>query len=184
MSNSFEYGDDGAAPAPTNEALRRITDLVRQAVVGARELEAEEERIKARREAQRQLVEELIPSAATELGLMQFTTLEGIRVTIREDMTHSLSEDRRDAGMNWLEQQGHGSIIKRELTVAFAKGQEDEAKVLAQEIVGSHPDLPLTQRRNVAPATLKALLKDLMKGGVDVPVDIFKVRAYRKAVLG
>lgn len=181
--NDFDYGDDGAPPPPTQEAFANLNALVSAAIAAEVELEKASEVQKAKRQALDALIMEAIPTAMDQMGLKEFTTLSGLTIKVKEDLSHSLAADRKPAGLDWLEKNGHGSIIKSELTISFAKGKEAEARQVLSELQSAHPGLPIEQGRDVHSATLKSLLKQLMEKGVDVPVDIFKVARVRKAVL-
>lgn len=182
-TNAFDYGTDTSRKAPTHESMQKVCELVDQAVVAEKEMIEAEELAKTKRENHRRIMEELIPSAMDDLGMEEFRTTSGFRVKVKSDVTHSLSADRREAGMTWLEDNGHGAVIKRELGISFAKGQEDLAQAVVTELSSLHPGLPVSSSRNVHPSTLKSLLKTLLERGVVVPVDIFKVQRVRKAVI-
>lgn len=182
--DAFDYAEDTDKTASTsNEALQRLNDLVSQAVKAEVDAAEAEEVAKTKRANLNALLEDLIPSAMDSIGMEEFRTTSGFKVKIKKTVSHSLAADRKEAGMEWLEQNGHGGVIKREVTVSFAKGQEKEATQLVSEVQAAHPGLPLQSSRNVASATLGALIRQLLEGGVVVPVDIFKVREVRKAII-
>lgn len=182
-ANSFDYLEDsGKAPA-SEVSLKTISELVSQAIAAEKELAAAEEVRKIKSDAVKRLLEDLIPSAMERAGMEKFTTTDGFSVKIKKDLSHSLSADRREAGMEWLEANGQGGIIKREITLSFAKGQEVLAAKVAEEIKNGHPEVPVSSERNVASMTLKSVLKGMMEKGVAVPVDIFKIAEVKKAII-
>ena len=176
-----EYGDDSAIATPTVEAFKRLDELIRE--MAEAERASEESAAKAKKDAEivRRYEEELIPAAMDAIGQKECTTLSGRHIKVVEDMSHSLAAERKEEGFRWLEENGHGGIIRQELVVNLAKGQNDLAARVIELLQKSHPNLNLSQRRDVAPATLKSLLKTLMQSGVLVPLETFKIRKFRKA---
>jgi uncharacterized protein YdcH (DUF465 family) len=179
--NPNEYGDD-CMPAPaTQEQYRGLDDLIDRAELAEKELAKAKAAHDAAKEALRVIVEVQLPGAMEKLGQKKCTTLKGRVIEIKDEMTHSLAADRKEDGLNWLEKNGQGGIIKRELTVTLVKGQEALASQVVTTIKAAHPELDVTQDRNVAPATLKSILKVLMEKGVEVPMEIFKINRFKKA---
>ena len=178
--DAFDYGGDTSNSGPTNAALAKISDLVREAKRAEKELAQADELAKTKRQQLDAILMTMLPEAMDQAGLGEFTTTAGFHVKIKKDITHSLAEDRREAGMNWLESHGHGSIIKRELQMSFIKGQEEQAKTVAKYIVDTF-NLPVSEKRNVHASTLKSLLKDLLEKGKEVDEAIFKIQRIRKA---
>lgn len=181
---NFDYGEDTQQTAPSDAAFQKIHDLVSQAIIAEREMIEADELAKTKRENHRRVIEELLPTAMDELGLEKFRTRDGLDIKIKKDLTCSLAADRKEAGFRWLEEKGHGSVIKREVVVSFAKGMENEATAVVQELTTAHPTLPVSSERSVHPSTLKSLIKTLLEEGEAVPEEIFKQRMLRKAVVG
>jgi hypothetical protein len=180
--DEFDYGEDSRPAPPSQEAFARLNALVRQAAEAETQAEQDESKAKASRAAHSNIVEVLLPALMEELGLKSFVTTSGATVRIKDDIRCSLAEDRREVGMDWLESRGHGSVIKRKVSVDFVKGQEAEAKQAAELL--AQRGLLVSEGRTVHAQTLKALLKQLMATGEDIPVDIFKHAPIKTAVIG
>ena len=72
---------------------------------------------------------------------------------------------------NWLRENGLGDIIKNEVAVQFGKGEDDKAEQLLDLAVqqGYEPN----QRSKVEPMTLKALYRERVEAGLDMPSQFF-----------
>ena len=74
---------------------------------------------------------------------------------------------------NWLRENGLGDIIKNEVAVQFGKGEDNKAEQLLSlaEQEGYEP----TQKQKVEPMTLKALFRERVEAGLDMPSQLFNV---------
>lgn len=178
---SFDFEADGAPPPPTTAALANLHQLVEQALRADKAATEAEEEAKRTRQLHRSFIESLIPAEMEKLGLETFTTSAGFRVSIKDDMNCSLSEERREAGMRWLEENNLGSVIKRDVTFPLAKGQEKVAERIKELISSELPSVPCVDKRHVHYQTLKALLRSRLKEGKPVDMELFKVSQVKKA---
>lgn len=118
--------------------------------------------------------EETIPSAMQELGLAQLKLDTGETITVKQDVYASVPRENRDRAYQWLEDHGHGGLIKLTVATAFGRKESDEAVELYNKLAaeGVNPTLQQT----VAPQTLKAFLREQIAAGEDVPLDLFGAR--------
>ena len=74
---------------------------------------------------------------------------------------------------NWLRENGLGDIIKNEVAVQFGKGEDNKAEQLLSlaEQEGYEP----TQKQKVEPMTLKALFRERVEAGLDMPSQLFNI---------
>jgi hypothetical protein len=179
--SEFDYGSDGIPPPPTNEALAEISALVDKAVAAEAEIQKMTEELQAKNAALTSLLENVLPEKMKLAGLQEFKLTSGLSVTIVEDIRTSLSEERRDGAMDWLEQNGQGSVIKRNVTASFNKGQEEMAKKVEELIRQTFPATPIVAKRDVHFQTLRSLLKELLRKGVNVPKETFALHQFSKA---
>ena len=73
--------------------------------------------------------------------------------------------------MDWLEDQGHGGLIKRTVSVAFNRDQENEAVKLMDELSSEFSGV--SQDHKVESATIRAFIREQLEEGVDFPMDMF-----------
>jgi hypothetical protein len=77
------------------------------------------------------------------------------------------------AAYTWLRENGLGDLIKNEITVSFGRNEDNKASqyaVLAQG-QGYEP----VQKLKVEPMTLKALVRERLESGQEMPSDLFNV---------
>jgi hypothetical protein len=67
---------------------------------------------------------------------------------------------------------GNGNIIFNDITVTFGRGEDNKAAAYADLARGSGFE-PI-QKIGVNPMTLKALVRERLESGQDVPADLFK----------
>ena len=72
-----------------------------------------------------------------------------------------------ESAYNWLRENGLADIIKNEVAVQFGKGEDNKAEQLLTlaEQEGYEP----TQKQKVEPMTLKALYRERVEAGLDMP---------------
>ena len=122
-----------------------------------------EERLRKLKEQYRQLSEEDLPQKMTELGMQDLRLEDGSRITIDMFYATRINKNNRDAAHAWLREQGHGDIIKNQVSVSFGKGEDDTAleTMTLLEKEGLFPD----QKESVHPSTLKAFVKERIESG-------------------
>ena len=122
-----------------------------------------EERLRKLKEQYRQLSEEDLPQKMTELGMQDLRLEDGSRITIDMFYATRINKNNRDAAHEWLREQGHGDIIKNQVSVSFGKGEDDTAleTMTLLEKEGLFPD----QKESVHPSTLKAFVKERIESG-------------------
>jgi len=126
-----------------------------------------EERLRKLKEQYRRLSEEDLPQKMAELGMQDLRLKDGSRITIDMFYATRINKNNRDAAHAWLRQQGHGDIIKNQVSVAFGKGEDATARetmALLEEFLQKNGNIP-TQRESVHPSTLKAFVKERIESG-------------------
>jgi hypothetical protein len=73
----------------------------------------------------------------------------------------------------WLRDNGLGDIIKNDITVSFGRHEDKEAVDYANLAKGQ--GFEPTQKLKVEPMTLKALVRERIEAGKEMPMDIFNV---------
>ena len=82
---------------------------------------------------------------------------------------------------NWLRDNGLGDIIKNEILVAFGRNEDNKAASYA-ELAKSQGFQP-TQKMKVEPMTLKALVRERLEAGKEMPTEIFGVYTENKTTI-
>lgn len=172
MPDYGEYTNEGTSIANVGKI---INDLVAEAQKYEKEILESEEDLKKAKDKLRAVVEGALPKAMREAGLPEFTTESGINVKVKDKITNSILAANREKAWDWLEENGHGDILKREVVVAFGVTEGEKAKEVALALQKEHARAVQCQRK-AEPATVKSLLARLIEENAEVPRDLFGVR--------
>lgn len=165
---------------PDADQLLKITEAVDAYLEAQAEAAAAEAEFKEKKKRVMRFEEHLIPEAMREAGMQEFTTTAGYKVKIKSDVRASIPKARESEAFKWLEENGHGGLIKRTLEVAFAMGEDDAAQELQEEL--RERELSVGARKKVESSSLRALLRRMLADkGKPVPMDIFGASEYDKA---
>ena len=173
MSINFE-ADQTESITQTNDA-KALSDQV----IKLRDLEDHikvvEENLKQLKKQADTLSGEVIPTMMTEMNISTMKLADGSAIEVKPVYGASIPADKKEEAFNWLRENGLGDLIKNEVTVSFGRNEDNKAAdyaVLAQG-QGYQP----TQKLKVEPMTLKALVRERIESGKDMPSDLFNVFA-------
>lgn len=144
----------------------KLTDLQKA-------IEHTEKQVKDLKDQYDKISSEVIPNILAEQGLQSLKLADGTVLEVSKKYSCTLPKDpsKKEAAYNWLREQGLGDIIKNEVSVTFGKGEDNKAEQLlglaARE--GYEPQ----QKSKVEPMTLKALFRERIEAGLDMPSDLF-----------
>ena len=174
-----EYPKDINFEKDQEEVLDRtenITSLADQ-VKRLRNLEDEfkndEESLKNKKREIEKISGEIIPTLLSEMGLSSLKLADGSAVEVKPYYAANISVNNREAAYNWLRSNGLGDIIKNEITVSFGRNEDNKAATYANLAKGQ--GYQPTQKLKVEPMTLKALVRERIEAGKEMPTDIFNV---------
>ncbi len=175
-----------SAPLPSNmfeEDQREDLDGANDAnklsdqVVKLQELEAEllvkEQEYKEMKRKVELVSSEVIPTMMQEMNISTLKLSDGTSVEVKPVYGASIPADKKEEAYEWLRENGLGDLIKNEVTVAFGRSEDNKAQqyaVLAQG-QGYEP----IQKLKVEPMTLKALVRERVEAGLDMPSDLFNL---------
>jgi hypothetical protein len=148
--------------------------LARALIDADEEVDKAEAALKAAKEAARLLREETIPGAMQELGLDKIRLDTGAEISVKQDVYASIPEAQKAGAFAWLTDNGFGGIIKTEVSASFARGDRDAAIELRDELERSGYNADLSE--SVHAQTMKAFLREQLKKGVNIPLDLFGAR--------
>ena len=161
------------------EVLTRTTEIksLSEQVLRLRDLEAEvkaqEEKIKQTQKEIARISEDVIPTMLSEMGLSQLKLADGSSVDVKPFYTASISVANREKAYKWLRDNGLGDIIKNDVTVSFGRNEDNKAVDYAN--LAKSQGFEPTQKLKVEPMTLKALVRERIEAGKEMPMDIFNV---------
>ena len=92
-----------------------------------------------------------------------------------------IKEDNKDRAFNWLRENGWGDIIKNQISVSFGRNEDNKAADYA-ELAKSQGLNPM-QKLKVEPMTLKALVRERIEAGKELPTELFGVYTENKTTV-
>ena len=114
---------------------------------------------------------EIIPNLLAEQGLASLKLADGSSVDIKKSYNCTIKKDQLESAFEWLRNNGLGDIIKNEVAVQFGKGEDNKAEQLLG--LAAEQGYEPTQKQKVEPMTLKALYRERIEAGLDMPSDFF-----------
>jgi hypothetical protein len=155
----------------TNQQLEEIAQLAetqRQVELKIALLEADLETAK---DMLNRLSGTLIPDAMMAVGMESFKLSDGTTVKVEKFYSGKIPEDKANAAFAWLRGTGNDSLIKRNVTVNFGKGEDEKAEAIVAQlrIQGLEP----VDKQSVHPMTLKSFIREQLESGSDFPSDLF-----------
>ena len=169
----IDFETDQAKVITKTENIRSLADQVERLENLNQEIEKKEKDLKQRKKDLEYLSGEVIPTMMSEMGLSHLKLMDGSSVDVKPNYSANITIANREEAFNWLRNNGLGDIIKNEILVSFGRNEDNKAAdyaALAQER-GFQP----TQKLKVEPMTLKALVRERIEAGKEMPMDTFNV---------
>lgn len=177
----IDYFDDNpqqeAAPPAT---LERLIALAVESQELEKQIIADTIALSEKQDNLDKILRQRIPDIMEELALEDFKMKDGSKITVKDDIKCSLSEERKPAGFAWLRQNEFDGIIKTNVTVTFGKGEAEDAERARQALVDAG-FVDATVVDSVHPSTLKSFVKERLEAGTNIPLDTFGVFEFKIA---
>ena len=136
------------------------------------EIKQDEENLKLKKQKADKLSGEVIPEMMESMKLKTMKLADGSAIEVKEIYSATIPVARKDGAYNWLRENGLGDIIKNDVTVTFGRGEDNKAMAYATLAKGQGYE-PV-QKIGVHSQTLKAVVRERIESGRDVPTDLFK----------
>jgi coenzyme F420-reducing hydrogenase alpha subunit len=118
---------------------------------------------------------EVIPTMMQEMNISTLKLADGSSVEVKPVYGASITVANKEAAYTWLRENGLGDLIKNEITVSFGRNEDNKASKYA-DLAKGHGYEPV-QKLKVEPMTLKALVRERLESGQEMPSDLFNVFA-------
>jgi hypothetical protein len=166
MTIDFEKDQTEVLDKTTN--INKLADKIKELQAHQKQLEVQEDAIKQKKKDIEHLSGEIIPTMLSEMGLSFLKLQDGSSVEVKTNYSATITQANKEAAFNWLRENGLGDIIKKAADYAnLAKGQ------------GFQP----TQKLKVEPMTLKALVRERMEAGKEMPTELFNIYVGNKTTI-
>ena len=114
---------------------------------------------------------EVIPTMMQEMNLSSLKLEDGSSVEVKPVYGASISPAKKEEAFNWLRNHNLGDLIKNEITVSF--GRNEDNKAIAYANLAQGQGYQPVQKLKVEPMTLKALVRERLESGQEIPSDLF-----------
>lgn len=179
MSDIPDYsGYKEDAPAIGGNLMGALVDLSDQLEAADAEVERLEALLDEAKKNRQRLSEHEIPKLLDGME-GKISLPDGRTISITEKVRASVSSDRKPTAMKWLDDNGHGAIIKRRFIIEFGRDQEEWARTFKRQLSESSTPLNMKEERNVHWQTLDAFVREQLESGGDLPLDVFGVYRQR-----
>jgi hypothetical protein len=180
MSEAINYQEDAEAHIPTDVELGSISVLVTK--------------LKQQNDLIRRITERLVheqkiadrirfvelPEAMLAAKVNLFKTEDGSIVSVTDEVYASISKANEAAAFAWLNEHGFGDLVKSSLSLSFGRGQGDACE-RAIEVLKDNEFTDYSLKESVHTGSLKALVREQLAAGNEIPFDVFGVHIQKEA---
>ena len=149
-----------------------ITDSCNKLLETQKKIEATEEELKKLKDVETTLSEQTIPNLMQKAGVELIKLEGGVSVEVKPFYSARIPASKSEEAFQWLRDNGHGDLIKNQVSLEFGMKQDNEAKSIVEELKSK--GLPVKQKTTVHPSTLRGFVREQIQDlGKDVPADLF-----------
>ena len=111
-----------------DDALKDISELSQKLVDLEEESAMLEKALKKVKENARKISEEIIPEKMNEMNLTSLSLKDGSKLEVVPAIYASIPSKYKEEAFDWLRDQGHGDLIKNQLSASFGRGEDEKAE--------------------------------------------------------
>ena len=177
----IDFEEDQTHSISKTEDLSKLSEQVLKLKDLEDEVKTKEKNLKDLKKDLEKISGDVIPTMMTEMNISTLKLADGSAVEVKPVYSASISTDKKEEAFNWLRNNGLGDLIKNEITVSFGRNEDNKALQYANLAQGQGYQ-PI-QKLKVEPMTLKALVRERVESGKDMPSDLFNVFAGNRTKL-
>ena len=179
--NNINFEQDKTDILDKSENIKSLSNEVQKMESLSKEIEDIEENLKKKKKDLDVISGEVIPTMMSEMGLSQLKLMDGSQIDVKPFYNATITVANRESAFNWLRQNGLGDIIKNEMVVSFGRGEDNKAAEYAE--LAKSQGLQPAQKLKVEPMTLKALVRQRIEAGQEMPTEIFSIFVGNKTTI-
>mgnify|MGYP007032453369 FL=1 len=179
--NNINFEQDQTDILDKSENIKSLSNEVQKMESLVKQIEDIEENLKKRKKDLDVISGEVIPTMMSEMGLSQLKLMDGSMIDVKPFYNATITVANRESAFNWLRQNGLGDIIKNEMVVSFGRGEDNKAAEYAE--LAKSQGLQPAQKLKVEPMTLKALVRQRIEAGQEMPTEIFSIFVGNKTTI-
>ena len=159
----------------------KLADKIQEMQAVQKALEADEEQIKQKKKHLDYLSGEVIPTMLSEMGLSFLKLADGSSIEVKTNYSATITQAKKEEAFKWLRENGLGDIIKNEISVSFGRNEDNKAADYAELAKGQ--GFEPVQKLKVEPMTLKALVRERIEAGKEMPTELFNIFVGNKTTI-
>ena len=179
--NNINFEQDKTDILDKSENIKSLSNEVQKMESLVKEIEGIEENLKKKKKDLDVISAEVIPTMMSEMGLSQLKLMDGSMIDVKPFYNATITVANRESAFNWLRQNGLADIIKNEMVVSFGRGEDNKAAEYAE--LAKSQGLQPAQKLKVEPMTLKALVRQRIEAGQEMPTEIFSIFVGNKTTI-
>ena len=170
--SKINYEEDRVESVTQADTAKTLSDKVIELKNLEDEIENAEESLSKLKEKAKYISGIEVPQMMEEMHITKLKLKDGESVEIKKIYGASISSDNQDKAFTWLRNNGLGDIIKNDVTVTFGRGEDNKAQQYA--VLARGQGFEPVQKIGVHPQTLKAVVRERLETGQEMPSDLFK----------
>ncbi len=174
-SGSINFEEDRKESLGAVNEAKELSDQVVNLRSLEDEIEDKEKELKELKRKSELLSGEVIPTMMQEMNISTLKLADGTSVEVKPVYGASIPIAKKEEAFKWLRDNGLGDLIKNEVTVAFGRNEDNKASQYA--VLAKGQGYEPVQKLKVEPMTLKALVRERIEAGQDMPSDLFNLFA-------
>ena len=185
VESTINFEQDRVESVTQIDAAKTLSDKVLKLKDLEDEIANAEESIKKLKEQAKILSQVEIPIMMQEMHITKLKLKDGESVEVKPYYSASLAQginesdsdyvQRKEQAFKWLRNNGLGDVIKNDITVTFGRGEDNKAAQYA--VLARGQGFEPVQKVGVHAQTLKAVVRERIESGQDMPSDLFKTYA-------
>ena len=175
VESTINFEQDRVESVTQIDAAKTLSDKVLKLKDLEDEISNAEESINKLKEQARILSQIEIPIMMQEMHITKLKLKDGESVEVKPFYSASISPEIQEKAFEWLRNNGLGDIIKNDITVTFGRGEDNKAAQYA--VLARGQGFEPVQKVGVHAQTLKAVVRERIESGQDMPSDLFKTFA-------
>ena len=181
FKDEINFEEDQQDLVDKTASIQSLADQIQMLEGLNTRIETSENNLKDLKKEHDRLSGEVIPTMMAEMGLSHLKLADGSTVDVKPNYSANISVANREKAFNWLRENGLGDIIKNEISVSFGRNEDNKAASYAELAKGQ--GFQPTQKMKVEPMTLKALVRERIEAGKEMPTEIFNVFVGNKTTI-
>ena len=174
-SGSINFEEDQREDLNSVNDAKSLSDQVIKLKELEDDLETKEKELKELKRHIELVSGEVIPTMMQEMNISTLKLADGSSVEVKPVYGASISAAKKEEAYTWLRENGLGDLIKNEITVSFGRNEDNKASQYA--VLAKGQGYEPVQKLKVEPMTLKALVRERLESGQEMPSDLFNVFA-------